>query len=393
MASIAKLPRRRFWFAFYRDATGRQHCKSTKIEHSPSGENPKQRTEKVARNKRLAMDISLKLEEAERGNAVESHLRKVLADISERVNYRRMEFATTQNFLNDWANRAAQTKSPATATRYRGTIKVFLECLGAKAGAALADITPQDVQKFVEARLSGGRNGTTVMVDLKTLNAPFALAMRQGLILSNPVPAADAPKAEKESREPFTWDQVRKLIKAAEGEWKTAVMLGAFTGQRLGDCVSMTWECVDLEAHVLRFRPQKTRGRKRDMILPLHPDLEAHLMDRPSGAVDQPLCPTLSQAPIGGRSGLSRQFQGIMSKAGITQKSIEAGGENGRLFNKFSFHSLRHTYVSQLANAGVAPDVRQLLAGHSDERSHAVYTHTQLATLREAVKKLPNIGP
>ena len=63
------------------------------------------------------------------------------------------------------------------------------------------------------------------------------------------------------------------------------------------------------------------------------------------------------------------------------------------VFNKLSFHSLRHTYVSQFANAGVAPDVRQLLAGHSDERSHAVYTHTQLDTLREAVKKLPNIGP
>jgi len=72
---------------------------------------------------------------------------------------------------------------------------------------------------------------------------------------------------------------------------------------------------------------------------------------------------------------------------------IEAGGKEGRAFNKLSFHSLRHTYVSQLANAGIAPDVRKLLAGHSDDRSHAVYTHTQLDTLRAAVGKLPSIKP
>lgn len=391
MASIAKLPGRRFWFAFYRDAAGRQHCKSTKLEHSPKPADPKERVEQAGKNKRLATEIALRLEEAERGNVVESHLRKVLAEISERVNNQRLEFAVTRTFLNDWSDRAERTKSSATAARYKGTIKKFLESLGPKAEAALADITPQDVQKFVSNRLEGGRNATTVMVDLKTLNAPFALAMRQGLILTNPVPAADAPKAEKESREPFTWEQVGKLIKHAEGEWKTAIMLGAFTGQRLGDCTSLTWDCVDLEKQQLRFRPQKTRNKKRDLILPIHPDLEKHLMDLPEQK-GQPLCPDLSKAKIGGRSGLSRQFQGIMKKAKIEGHSIQAGGEEGRVFNKLSFHSLRHTYVSQLANAGIAPDVRQLLSGHADDKSHAVYTHTKLDTLRKAIETLPRIA-
>ncbi len=390
MASVAKLPGRRFWFAFYRDAIGRQHCKSTKLEHSPKPADPKARVQQTSRNKRLATEIALRLEEAERGNVVESHLRKVLAEISERVNSERLEFAVTRTFLNDWADRVGRIKSPATAVRYRGTVKKFLESLGSKADAALSDITPRDVQRFVTSRLEGGRNATTIMVDLKTLNAPFGLAMRQGLILTNPVPAADAPKAEKESREPFTWEQVGKLIKNAEGEWKTAVMLGAFTGQRLGDCVSITWDNVDLDNHVLRFRPQKTRHQKRDLVLPLHPDLERRLMDLPEQK-GQPLCPSLSKAKIGGRSGLSRQFQNIMKKAKIEGRVVEAGGDEGRTFNKLSFHSLRHTYVSQLANAGIAPDVRQLLSGHADDKSHAIYTHTKLETLRKAIETLPRL--
>jgi integrase len=391
MASIAKLPNRRYWFAFYRDAAGRQHCKSTKLEHSPAAASPKDRTELVGKNKRLATEIAIRLEEAERGNLVESHLRKVLGEITQRVNKQRIEFAVTHKFLNDWVARAERTKSPATAARYKGTIKQFLKSLGPKAEAALADITPQDVQKYVAGRMTGGRNPTTVMVDLKTLNAPFALAMRQGLVLSNPVPAADAPRAEKESREPFTWEQVGKLVKCAKGDWKTAILLGAFTGQRLGDCVSITWDAVDMDKHLLRFRPQKTRHKKRDLVLPLHPDLEQHLMDLPAKKGEL-LCPALSKTKIGGRSGLSRQFHGIMKAAKIEKQTIEAGGDEGRTFNKLSFHSLRHTYVSELANAGIAPDVRKLLSGHSDDRSHAVYTHTQIDTLRAAVKKLPNIS-
>lgn len=129
MASIAKLPGRRFWFAFYRDAAGRQHCKSTKLEHSPKPADASERTEQVGKNKRLATEIALRLEEAERGNVVESHLRKVLAEISERVNNQRLEFAVTRTFLNDWSDRAERTKSPATAVRYKGTIKKFLESL------------------------------------------------------------------------------------------------------------------------------------------------------------------------------------------------------------------------------------------------------------------------
>jgi hypothetical protein len=54
---------------------------------------------------------------------------------------------------------------------------------------------------------------------------------------------------------------------------------------------------------------------------------------------------------------------------------------------------MHHSFVSELANASIVPDVRQLFAGHSDDRSHAFYTDTPLDTLRAAVQKLPNIKP
>ena len=407
MASIQKQKGRAFWYASYRDNAGKQHLVSTKILHSPIGHSIQERATNAAKNRRLAQEMSMRLEEAERGNATEAHLRKLLADVSERVNQSRMVFKAADVFLNDWLGRAQKTKSGGTYERYSGIVKNFLKCLGAKSKAKLADITVNDVQKFIEWRLENGRNPSTVRTDCKILNAPFALALRQGLTLTNPVAASEIPEGAKESRSPFSREQVSDLLKACDSlaatavkededpkvwkEWKTCILVGFYTGLRLGDAVGIPLTAFDTDKHVLKLRPQKTSRKKRDLIIPLHPQLEKHVLDTPVEDDDGPLCPTLAKRKVSGKYGLSIQFHKIMAEADIKQETIAAGGDAGHEFNKFTFHSLRHSFISEMANAGIAPDVRKLLSGHSDDRSHAVYTHTQIDTLRAAVTKLPDI--
>jgi site-specific recombinase XerD len=79
----------------------------------------------------------------------------------------------------------------------------------------------------------------------------------------------------------------------------------------------------------------------------------------------------------------------IMRSAGIDAGQIEGHGK--RIFSKRSFHSLRHRFVSQMANAGVAPELRQKLAGRSSGGSHRKYTHLELKTLRAAIGELPSL--
>jgi integrase len=286
-------------------------------------------------------------------------------------------------------------------------ITSFLSSLGSKANVALSDVTIQDVQRFIGQRLEHGRNPSTVRTDCKILNVPFALAVRQGLILMNPVAAAEIPAGEKESRFPFTTDQVGELLKAADRlavedkenaavwrEWKTCLLVGFYTGLRLSDAASLSLSHFDFESHLLKVRPKKTSRKKRDLNIPLHSQLEAHVLDLAVADKGLLICPALAGRAVGGKYGLSTQFHRILLQASIAQETIAARGAAGNKFNKYTFHSLRHTFVSALANAGVAPDLRQILAGHSDARSHAVYTHTQLDTLRAAVGKLPSIvGP
>ena len=64
----------------------------------------------------------------------------------------------------------------------------------------------------------------------------------------------------------------------------------------------------------------------------------------------------------------------------------------GRTTASLSFHSLRHTFISALANAGVASDLRQRLSGHSDDKTHQGYTHHDDAIMRAAIGSLPAVG-
>jgi integrase len=352
---------------------------------------PKERADRAAENRRNALDMAGRLEHEERGHATEAQLRKALDDISMRVNKRRLEFAETEGYLRKWLESVKQSRSIATHVRYLGAVEGFLESLGPKAKATLGDITPQDVQKFVQERLAAGINPTTIDTDVTALNRPFAIALKQGLILSNPVPASEAPSAEQESKYPFNEEQLAKIFKVIKGEWKTAAMLAVYLGARLGDCSQFKSDYIDFENHQVKFRPQKTSRKKRDLTLPLHPSLESYLQDVPSA--DEPdkfLCPTLAKAKIGGRRGLSRQFQDVMETAGVKQEWVEPKA-GGRRFGRYGFHSFRHTFTALLANSGVAQDIRKLMTGHTDDKSHAKYTHATVETMRAALAGLPRI--
>jgi integrase len=188
--------------------------------------------------------------------------------------------------------------------------------------------------------------------------------------------------------EPFTSAETARLIQAARGDWQGAILLGATSGLRLGDVANLRWESVDLGAELLRIETEKTGTV---VILPMHPDFAQWLAGRPRGIAQAPVFPELAGKRIGGCRGLSAQFRAIVEVAGITGRVVIREGK-GRATNSKTFHALRHSFISSLANAGVTSDIRQKLAGHADPKVHANYTHHEIETLRGAIAKLPRLS-
>ena len=329
MASVIKREKSRFWIACYTNREGRQLKRSTKTT-----------------DKRQALQIALELERVERqanaGAMTTIQLRKVLSDVSEKINGETLMAPSVEDYLNDWLKGVSARNRVGTTWRYGKTIRLFLEGLGDKAKKPITVLTPHDFETFLNRRLEAGFAPQTAIIDLKTLNTAFRRAENYGVILKNPVAAVRPPKCIKSEREVFTHEEVQKLLNTAPSvDWQTLIMLGYFTGARLGDCVHMAWENIKPDKGMIEYEQRKTG---KTVNVPMHYHVIEHLKFLSTFGTTGYLCPKLASKGPGGKHGLSESFKRIVTRAGIDLMTVK--GKGIRKFSKRTFHSLRHSFNS-----------------------------------------------
>ena len=334
----------------------------------------------------IAFEYEKAAKAAKAGRFNETQARKVLNDILERAGEKTMNGDTVESYFKEWLKKHTN----ATSTRYTRIARLFLEHLGKKSEAYLSNITYRDISSFIDLRRAAGIAPSTLQCDLKILNIYFNSARKNEIIDSNPVERAmaDQPKFKASlERKPFTTEQVSKLVQTATGEWLTLILLGYYTGARLVDCATMKWDNVDFDRHILTYKAQKTDTVSS---VPLSAQLEAHLLKLASTDNPNPfLSPSLSKRKSCGVQGLSGSFAALMAKAGIDPEIIKGNGIKN--FSQLSFHSLRHTFNSLLANNGVDQETRKKLIGHKTDAVNTGYTHLDLSKLKGAMDKLPQL--
>ncbi|HOC01273.1 MAG TPA: tyrosine-type recombinase/integrase [Verrucomicrobiota bacterium] len=170
-------------------------------------------------------------------------------------------------------------------------------------------------------------------------------------------------------------------------DWFTVTLVGVYTGQRLRDCTDLEWAGVNFVDGTVTFKVYKKRGKKHSM--PMHPILRRHLESMAGDTAEKYVAPSLAGRETGGRSGLSMEFSEIMQRAGVEAGQAERTGK--RAMSSRSFHSLRHTLTSLMANGDVAPELRQRITGHDSERIHQQYTHHEQRSLARALSVIPDL--
>lgn len=336
---------------------------------------------------RFALEIESVERKARETQLTNSQLQKVLTEVSERVNGESLDVPTVEEYFAAWLIHAKGRVKPGTYPRYEKSTRAFLESLGKKRSLKLTSLNPKHIADFIAARRAQGLAPGTVILDTKVLSTALRRAENFGIILKNPVPAAssDLPKPDSSEREVFTSDEVQTLIKTAPSvEWQTIIMLSYFAGARLSDCVHMKWDNIHPDDGVIIYHQQKT---EKKVVVPMHFHIIEHLNHIVRSGATGYLCPTLAAKGPGGKHGLSEGFKRIAIRADIDLKPSE--GKGVRKFNKRTFHSLRHSFNSALANAGVSEEIRMKLTGHTTRSSHATYTHHEISGLKDAVATIP----
>lgn len=357
--------------------------------YGPDGKRVQKSTKTADRS--LALKLALEWEAmAQKGKAgalVAAQARRVVAEITEIATGEPLQFKTASEFLDGWLRSKEGATSRSTFLKYRQTVREFAEFLGKKTDLPIEAIGPAEITGYRQKCLAMGRTPTTANNLLKVITQPFEAALKQGLISHNPCKAVDRLKdPEKQSRGTFTPEQLAALLETAEGDWRGLILFGYYTQLRLRDIVNLKWENLFLEEGEVRLKVRKT-GLHHSVFL--HPDVLSWLRERPRGLHRTLVFPDLGSSP---QQHLSERFKRLMKKAGIYSDAIRTRqGRGGRSLSALSFHCLRHTGISAMANAGVAQDVRMKVSGHASEVVHGLYTHHEKQIFRDAISLIPSI--
>lgn len=371
MASLWKHPQSKYFTACWTDASGRRLKRSTK-----------------STDKKEAQKMADLFEEESRRKRTAKQARRVLGDIYRKLSGEELPSVTVREYITAFIERKRPEISPASVDYYEGHSRRFLKWLEAKADQDISEITKADISAYRNhaATLAGPR---TTNNTLKAIRSFFAASRKDGYLIDDPAADVDTVRDRSEStRRPFTLEELRAILAVANEEWRSMIRFGFFTGQRLSDIATLTWQNIDTAKNEIRLTTRKT-GRRQ--ALPLPASLVEHIAAMRSG--DDSKAPLHPQAAAiikeqGRAAMLSKAFAAILEEAGL--RSPGDGQKTGaRTAYELSFHSLRHTATSILKEAGIPQSVVMDFIGHDSAGVSHGYTHTGREALEKAAAAFP----
>ena len=388
MAYIWKKPDTRYWQAAWLDADGKRKNASTGIEN-------------YERNRSKALRIADEYEAVSRGQKGAVQVKETLAQLLKDTGLSADEgllSSTVREYCMRFLEHKKLEVGASSVSSYKKSFENLCDWLGDKADRPIEIVTPPILKDF-RARIIENFAEKTASRKLKAVKAMFAEAHAEGYSLTNPanrleVAVKTQNKSQKQTKRPFTLDEIKSIIENASDEWRSMVYFGLYTGQRLGDLATLRWSSLNLKDNLFTIYTIKT-GRKID--IPFSETLLGHILTlKAPKDPDAFVHPTLGESYTkSGSNALSNQFSDLLAIAGlrekVSHKSKGVGREGRRKTEAIGFHNLRVTAVSLLHEAGIPQATVQEWVGHDSEDVHRLYIKLGKEASQKASDALPKI--
>ena len=161
-------------------------------------------------------------------------------------------------------------------------------------------------------------------------------------------------------------------------EMRVVYHIGMFTGQRFKDCILLRWDKVDLNRRRIWVKQFKTG---KEVTIPIAPKLLDVLIEAQAWKRDNYVCPNLAACynkldAYGKNTGnnlVNINALRVIKWIGL-EPSVQVPGRKKKV-TVYGFHSLRHSFASHCAEAGVPKAVVLSILGTNSEIVDKFYTH------------------
>lgn len=153
--------------------------------------------------------------------------------------------------------------------------------------------------------------------------------------------------------------------------WPYGVQMGWHTPFRMKDIALLQWKAIDRAERLIRTIPSKTRFIGRHVTVPFGDNLAALFERQAADPYNKEyVCTAMALRYQGERHMLSSRFLDLARRAGVRGKS---------------FHCFRHTWITRMLEAGIAPATVCAMSGQTLQQVQT-YMHISLAAKRAAVE-------
>lgn len=219
---------------------------------------------------------------------------------------------------------------------------------------AAADWLAYEWKRNISASTYNDRRGSMLTIT-KNLMRPYRLS-------SNPWSATERKKmaGRQQQRLPLTREHVQALLSENwEQDIKGIMLLSLCAGMRLKDAANLKW--ADISGGFISYTPEKTKRTSGVRVqVPLLPALSETLEELPR--TSEYVLPRLADKYARSAHSLSKLL--VKKLHSITGKAVQDPTGRGKVARSaYGFHSLRHTFCTEAARAGVPATLLAAMAG------------------------------
>lgn len=282
------------------------------------------------------------------------------------------DVATQASVLVGQFLRARKRQGHGMNNRYHdwSTLGIFLRSLAPERQRDLRRVTHHDIEAFIEQQQDRGLAATSINRRLSVVRSFFTWLARSGHYeRDNPVYDDHyLPLPDPLPRAMTAHEVVRLLAVINDGMDRAMFLMLLRTGIRVGELLRLTVADVDLAQSALYIHQGNKNGRGRVVYLAAdaRQALAAWLKERQPFKVKPLFFTRRSQ-------GLSRVTVGARFRRYLKAADIQGS---------YTVHSLRHTFATDLLNAGVPITTLQELMGHVNISVTQRYARVSDATQR-----------
>ncbi|MGD8305924.1 MAG: tyrosine-type recombinase/integrase [Ignavibacteria bacterium] len=287
----------------------------------------------------------------------------------------RKEEMTLQRFCDEYMVFVKRNRAPKT---YEGAELICKKLLSYFSPKRMIDtIKLKEAEDFLESLKQNAPKG--IYNYYRTLRAMWNKGIQWNYLQENPFDKVKLKKRQLQNPVYVTEQQLEEIVTNIDSEdVRDAVVFAFYTGCRLGEIVTLTWQDVKLKDDLIIIgnKDFETKGRKQ-RVVPIHPKVKEILLVRGKKleirSKERYVFCKSNCYPYTGDY-FSRRFKRACRGAGIDEE--------------IHFHCLRHGAATRMImNGAPLPSVQKIL-GHANIQTTMIYTHPDIESLKEAVAKL-----